>query len=171
MNDRLRVGVIVKPHGLKGEVKVYPTTDDVKRFSKLNQVYLYDDFDKMIESVKIVSSKYKEPFVIVKFDEYDDINKIVNLLKLNIYIDRKDALPLQDGEYYICDLVGCEVYDEDNKKIGNVTNVIKTGANDVYEVDIDIKKIYIPVIPQCIKNVDIKNKKIIVNLLKGILDI
>ncbi len=178
-DDMLRVGVISQTHGIRGEVKVFPTTDDPKRFEVLENVYLRSvpqgmrgvASDELIH-MKIKGVKYFKQFVILKFDGIDNINDVEKYKGYELYVTREDAVPLEEGEYYIADLIGLKVVDEDEKEIGILKDVLQTGANDVYEVkgnaDYDNKEILIPVIKDCILNVDLERKVVKVHLLKGL---
>ena len=126
MVEKLRVGVITSPHGVRGEAKVYPTTDDPKRFSKLKKVHMKS---------------------------------------------RKDATPLKKNENYIADLIGLLVVTDEGKELGVVEDIFPTGANQVMEVKMEKKNVLIPYIKECILDVDLENQKIVVHLLKGLLDL
>lgn len=174
MTEYFQVGVIVKAHGLRGEVNVFPTTDDPKRFKKLKKVYIDTDREGRkelnVESVKIGSK-----FVIVKFKEYNDINEVERLRQKPLIIPRKDAIPLEEGEYYLSDLEGMTIVDEDGKELGILNQVIQTGANDVYEMkradlDDDAETVMIPGIKECVKNIDIENRIMTIHVMNGLLD-
>ena len=177
--DMLRVGVITQTHGLKGEVKIFPTTDDVKRFDYIDRVFLKsvskgiikNENNELIE-LHVTGAKYFKQYVILKFDGINDINDVMKYKGMEIYVAREDAIPLEEGEYYISDLIGLRVTDEEENEIGTLKDVMQTGANDVYVVDGNQsyanKEILIPCIKECIKNVDLENKTITVHLLKGL---
>ena len=180
-DDMLRVGVISQTHGIKGEVKVYPTTDDPTRFEVLENVYLRQVPQGMrgkvndeLVHLKIKGVKYFKQFVILKFDGIDNINDVEKYKGYELYVTREDAVPLEEGEYYIADLIGLKVIDEEEKETGVLKDVLQTGANDVYVVkgnmDYGNKEILIPVIKDCILNVDLENKVVKVHLLKGLVD-
>ncbi len=167
-DDMFRVGVIASTHGVRGEVKVFPTTDDPKRYNKLKRVYM-DSKEGLIE-LHVSGVKYFKKFVIVKFKEYNNINEIEKYKGLDLLIKRKDAVPLEKGEYYIKDLLGLEVESEQGSILGEIIDVLQTGANDVYVVkDKNDKEILLPVIEECIKKVDLENKKVIVHIMEGLL--
>lgn len=181
-NDMLRVGVISSTHGIKGEVKVFPTTDDVKRFDSLKKVFLNYELKSMRGSAKkecieleINSVKYFKQFVILKFKGIDDINDVEKYKGMELYVSREDAIPLEEGEYYIADLIGITVVNDEDTEIGRITDVLQTGANDVYivkgNVAFDNREILIPAIKQCILSVDTEKKMMKVHLLEGLLDL
>ena len=156
MEDLLQVGIITSTHGVRGEVKVYPTTDDPRRFRRLKEVVLDTGKEKM--NLEIEGVKFFKQFVILKFKGLDNINDIEKYRQKSLYVTRKNAVRLQRDEYFIADLIGLKVQDEDGKELGTVKDVIETGANDVYEVEMaDGKSLLLPAIKQCILNVDVEN--------------
>lgn len=167
MEDLLRVGVITTTHGIRGEVKVFPTTDDAHRFDYLKSVLL--DTGKELCELDIERVKYFKQYVILKFKDVDDINDIEPYKGKSLYVTREFAVPLKENEYYIADLIGMEVYLEDGKHFGTLMDVMETGANDVYVVHLEAgKEVLIPAIKDCIKEVDVENGKMVVHLLKGL---
>lgn len=168
MDDYLQVGVIASTHGIRGEVKVFPTTDDPARFKKLKQVFL-DTGNGYLE-MKIEGVKFFKQFVILKFKGFDNINEIEKYKKRPLLVDREHAVRLKKDEYFIADLIGLTVYTEDGKLLGTLTDVLQTGANDVYIVEMEDKKeVLIPAIGECILEVDLEGRKMQVHLLKGLL--
>lgn len=168
MDNYLRVGVITTTHGIKGEVKVYPTTDDINRFNDLKKIYL--DTGKEYLPLEIEGVKYFKQLVILKFKDIKDINDIEKYKGKDLLIDRKDAIELEEDEYFIFDLIDSEVYTEDGNKLGVLTEVLTSAANDVYIVKTnDNKEVLIPSIKECILDVDIANKRIKVHLLDGLI--
>ena len=169
-SDRLRVGVITSPHGIAGEVNVYPTTDDPARFKYLKKVYI-DNIKELIPS-NIESVKFFKGMVILKLDTVKDRNAAELLRKRDLLIDREDAVPLEEGEFFICDLVGLEVVTDEGEHLGVLEDILQTGANDVYSVKMeDGKELLIPVTDECVKSIEPENGKIIVHLLPGLLDL
>ena len=170
MTDRFQVGVIASTHGLKGEVNVFPTTEDPERFKKLKKVTLHTQRGEEI-LLDVQSARFFKKFVIVKFKQYDDINDVEKFRGCELTIDRKDALKLEPGEFYCADLMGLSVVDEEGNELGTITDILQTGANDVYEMtrDTDQAKVYIPAIKDCVKSVDIDNKKMVIHVLEGLL--
>ena len=170
MEDLLQVVIITSTHGVRGEVKVYPTTDDPRRFRRLKEVVLDTGKEKM--NLEIEGVKFFKQFVILKFKGLDNINDIEKYRQKSLYVTRKNAVRLQRDEYFIADLIGLKVQDEDGKELGTVKDVIETGANDVYEVEMaDGKSLLLPAIKQCILNVDVENGTMQVHVLEGLLDL
>ena len=170
MTDRFQVGVIASTHGLQGEVNVFPTTEDPNRFKKLKKVTLHTQRGEEIE-LDVQSARFFKKFVIVKFKQYNNINDVEKFRGCELTIDRKNAIKLEPGEYYCADLMGLSIVDEEDKLLGTVSDIIQTGANDVYEMTKDgsDEKVYIPAIKDCIKKIDIENKKITIHVIDGLL--
>lgn len=170
MEDLLQVGIITSTHGVRGEVKVYPTTDDPRRFRRLKEVVLDTGREKL--NLEIEGVKFFKQFVILKFKGLDNINDIEKYRQKSLYVNRKNAVRLQRDEYFIADLIGLKVQDEDGTELGTVKDVIETGANDVYEVEMaDGRSLLLPAIKQCILNVDVENGMMQVHVLEGLLDL
>ena len=170
MEDLLQVGIITSTHGVRGEVKVYPTTDDPRRFRRLKEVVLDTGREKL--NLEIEGVKFFKQFVILKFKGLDNINDIEKYRQKSLYVTRKNAVRLQRDEYFIADLIGLKVQDEDGTDLGTVKDVIETGANDVYEVEMaDGRSLLLPAIKQCILNVDVENGMMQVHVLEGLLDL
>ena len=170
MEDLLQVGIITSTHGVRGEVKVYPTTDDPRRFHRLKEIILDTGREKL--NLEIEGVKFFKQFVILKFKGLDNINDIEKYRQKSLYVTRKNAVRLQKDEYFIADLIGLKVQDEDGKELGTVKDVIETGANDVYEVEMaDGRSLLLPAIKQCILNVDVENGTMQVHVLEGLLDL
>ncbi len=169
MEDLLRVGVIASTHGIRGEVKVFPTTDDNNRFKLLKEVILDTGKEHIILEIELV--RFFKKMVILKFKGIDNINDIEKYKGKDLLITRKNAVPLAENEYFIYDIIDSEVILEDGSFIGTLVEVLTTGANDVYVVKTtEGKEILLPVIDDCVKKIDIENKKVTVHLLPGLLD-
>ena len=169
MNNILQVGAVTSTHGLAGEVKVFPTTDDPKRFKKLKQVLL--DTGKDMLPLEVEHVKFFKNMVILKFKGYDRIEDIMGFKGKNLYVTRENAVRLKKDEYFIADLIGMKVYTEDEAYLGELTEVITTGANDVYTVHMENgKDVLIPAIGQCVLNVDVEHETMQVHLLEGLLE-
>ena len=169
MESRLQVGVISSTHGVRGEVKVFPTTDDVKRFKRLKEVILDTGKEELV--LEIESVKFFKQFVILKFKGFDNINDIEKYKTKSLYVTRANAVRLRKDEYFIADLQGLTVIDEAEQVIGTLRDVMETGANDVYIVDMtDGREVLIPAIKECILNVDIEGGKIQIHIMDGLLD-
>jgi 16S rRNA processing protein RimM len=167
MEDMLQVGVITGTHGLKGEVKVFPTTDDTDRFLELEDVIL--DTGKEQLNLKVEYVKFFKKFVFVKFEGFDDINQVEQFKRCPLLVTRENAVPLEEDEYYIADLLGLTIVDDSGVTIGKLENVIETGANDVYEVLTENgERILLPAIKECILDVDMDEGIILVHMLKGL---
>ena len=165
----LQVGAITSTHGIKGEVKVFPTTDDPRRYDELDEVFL--DTGKELKVLHIQSVKYFKQFVIVKFKEFGDINEIEPFKGKNIYVDREHAVDLEDDEYFVADLLGLKVVTDAGEEFGELTDVLFTKANDVYVVtQPDGKEVLIPAIEECIMDVDLDEEIMTVHIMPGLLD-
>lgn len=167
MEDKFRVGVIANTHGVRGEVKVYPTTEDPARFKKLKTVLL--DVGKEYLKLEIASVKFFKNLVIVKFKGIDNINDVEQYKGMDLYVSREDAIPLEEGEYYLADIIGARVITEEGEDFGELTDILETGANLVYVVEHEGKEVLLPVIPDCVKNVDVEKQEITVHIMKGLL--
>ena len=168
-NDLLEVGKITNTHGLRGEVKVVPWMDAPEDFERLERVYLRTRKEDIPLTVKSV--RYQKNNLIVKFAEYDDINDIEQYKNCVLCAERSELGELPEGAYYIVDLIGLAVFTEDGERVGEISDVFNTGANDIYEVKRDGKKpLLLPVIDEVVKEVDINNGKVIVNIMDGLDD-
>ena len=169
MEKVFQVGIISSTHGVRGEVKVFPTTDDMKRFKKLKEVLL--DTGKETLTLEIEGVKFFKQFVILKFKGYDNIDDIVKYRGKSLFVPRENAVKLQKDEYFIADLIGLKVVNEDGSFTGVLKDVMETGANDVYIVESqDGKEVLIPAIKDCILQVDFQKEQVLVHLLEGLLD-
>ena len=169
MEQFLRVGVISSTHGIRGEVKVYPTTDDPERFLDLDEVIL--DTGREHKILEIEGVKFFKNQVILKFKGYDNINDIEKYLKKDLLVDREHAVELGENENFIADLIDMEVVTDEGKVLGTLTDVIETGANDVYAVKtLEGKEILLPAIRDCILDVNVDEKRMTVHVMEGLLD-
>ena len=169
MEERFQVGVITSTHGVHGEVKVYPTTDDAKRFKRLKEVILDTGREEL--TLEIESVKFFKQFVILKFRGIDNINDVEKYRQKSLYVTRKNAVRLNKDEYFIADLIGLKVFDEDEQEIGVLKEVMETGANDVYEITMtDGRDLLVPAIKECILKVDVENGFMQIHILDGLLD-
>ena len=168
-DDMFRIGVITSTHGLKGEVKVFPTTDDVQRFKQLKSCIIKTKRENI--EVEKNSCKFFKNMVILSFKGYDSIEKIEGFKGCELYVSREQAVPLEEDEFYIADVIDMEVVTEDGKHLGMLDDVLQTGANDVFVVKMDDKKeVLIPVIKDCIMDIDYDNKIVTVRVMKGMID-
>lgn len=169
MEDLFKVGVITQTHGLKGEVKVFPTTDDPMRYKSLKDVIVDTGKEKI--DMEISSVRFQKNLVIVKFKGIDDINDVEKYKKSEIYVTRENAVPLEENEYYIADLIGLKVYSDEDEELGQIKDVLQTGANDVYIIKkAGAEDLLIPAIKDCIKEVNIEEGTMLVHLLPGLRD-
>ena len=167
MVTRFRVGVIAGTHGLRGEVKVFPTTDEPRRFLDLKQVIMETAREERI--LKIRSVKFFKKFVIVGFEGLDRIEDVERLKGAELLIPREDAIELEEGEYFIPDLLGLKVTADDGRELGIIRDVIETGANNVYDVQNEEGgRILIPAIADCILDVRPEEGTMTVHLLPGL---
>ena len=170
MEQLLQVGVISSTHGVRGEVKVFPTTDDTRRFKKLKSVIL--DTGRGYLTLEVEGVKFFKQFAILKFKGFDNMNDVERFRQKSLYVTRKNAVRLSRNEYFVADLIDIAVFDENDQELGVLTDVITTGANDVYEIKMkDGKELLLPAIKQCILNVDVENRKMTVHVLEGLLDL
>ena len=170
MKDTLRVGVISSTHGVKGEVKVFPTTDDVNRFKKLKTVILDTGHEQM--TLNIEGVKFFKNMAILKFREFNDISEVEKYKGKDLLVERDQAVQLGPDENFISDIIGLSVVTDEGKDFGTLTDVLQTGANDVYVIDgKDGKEYLFPAIKQCILKVDLETKLITVHILDGLLDL
>lgn len=168
MQEFLEVGQIINTFGIKGFVKVYPYTDDIKRFDDLKKVYIKNKLEK--KELEIQEVKYHKNMVLIKFKDIDKLEDAESLRGHYILIDRKDSKPLDEDTYFIVDLLGLEVYTDEGKLLGKLDDIFNTGSNDIYVVKNELgKQLLLPAIKDVIKEIDIKNKKIIVHLLNGLI--
>ena len=169
MEKYLRVGVIANTHGVRGEVKVYPTTENIKRFDYLKVAVIDTGKEKI--NVNVTGVKYFKNMVILKFEQYDNMDQVIPLKGMDLLVTRENAIPLAEGEHYIVDMIGCKIITDDGNTLGELTDVMQTGANDVYVVKTtDGKEVQLPAIKECVLEKDIENKVIKVHIMKGLLD-
>lgn len=167
MEKLLQVGVISSTHGVRGEVKVFPTTDDVKRFKKLKNVILDTGREHM--PLEVESVKFFKQFAILKFKGIDNINDIERYKGKSLLVDRENAVKLRKDEYFIADMIGLQVFTDDGAEFGTLKDVLETGANDVYIIDsLKHGEVLVPAIKQCILDVDIENGKMTIHLMEGL---
>ncbi len=167
MEKQLQVGVISSTHGIRGEVKVFPTTNDAARFKQLKKVFL--DTGREQRLLEIESVKFFKQFAILKFKGIDDINDVEPYRGCALLVERKDAVSLEEDEYFVADMLGMEVFTEDGNHFGTLKDVLRTGANDVYLIDTpEHGDVLIPAIKECIIEVDIAASRMKVHLMKGL---
>lgn len=168
MEDRFQVGVITSPHGVAGEVKVFPTTDDPKRFRRLREVILVTG--KTEQVVEIENVKFLKQMVILKLKGYHNKNEVEHLRQCSLYVLRENAVRLRKDEYFIADLMGLKILDEEDQEIGILEEVLSTGANDVYQIKLkDGRELLLPAIKECVLAVDIQAGTMKIHILEGLL--
>ena len=169
MEDFFKVGVITSTHGVRGEVKVFPTTDDPRRFKRLKEVLL--DTGKERLPMEIEGVKFFKQFVILKFKGIDNINDVEKYRQKELYVPRKNAVRLSRDEYFVADLMGLRVVDETDAEVGILEEVMETGANDVYVIRMaDSKELLIPAIKQCVLEVNVEEGFVRIHIMDGLLD-
>ncbi|MBO5259959.1 MAG: 16S rRNA processing protein RimM [Agathobacter sp.] len=170
MEDLLQVGVITSTHGVRGEVKVFPTTDDPARFKKLKKVIL--DSGKEQLELEIASVKFFKNMVIVKFKGIDNINDVEKYKKAGLFVTRDNAVKLKENEYFIADLIGLSVVSDEGEELGTLADVLSTGANDVYVIKKEgTQDLLLPAIKDCIRKVDFDSQTMTVYVLPGLRDL
>lgn len=170
MEQTLRVGVISSTHGVHGEVKVFPTTDDANRFKKMKTVILDTGREKM--TLNVESVKFFKNMVILKFKEFNNINEIEKYKGKDLLVTREQAVKLAPNENFIVDLIGLKVVTDQGEEFGTLKDVLQTGANDVYIIDgKDGKEYLFPAIPQCILDVNLEDGVVTVHIMDGLLDL
>ena len=164
----LEIGQIVNTFGIKGFVKVNPWVNDVTRFDDLKKVYI--KIRKELKVLEIEEVKYHKNQVLLKFKGVDKVEQAEMLRNAILEIDRKDAIPLEEGEYFIADLLESEVYTDEGEKLGILEDIYNTGSNDIYVVKNELgKSILLPRIKDVFKDIDVENKKIIVHLIEWLI--
>ena len=168
MTKYLEIGQIVNTFGIKGMVKVNPFTDDIKRFDKLKTIYIENK--KSRKEYKIEEVKYHKNMVLIKLKGVNTPEEADLLRQSYLLVDREKEEPLEEGVYYIVDLLGLEVYTDENQLLGTVQDIFNTGSNDIYVVKDELgKQILLPGISDVIKEVNLTDKRIIVHLIKGLI--
>ena len=169
MEQFFQVGVISSTHGVHGEVKVYPTTDDPKRFLKLKEVLL--DTPKGYMPLKVEKVRFFKQMVIVKFEGYDTIESIQMYRQKGLFVPREQAVPLAEDEYYVADLLDMDVYLEDGELFGKVKDVMQSAANDVYIIrSLAHGEVLLPAIAECVKEVSVEENRMVIHLLDGLVE-
>ena len=164
--EYMSIGQIVNVHGVKGEIKVYPLTDDMERFSKVKEFYVEQGPEVVLYEVESV--KYLKNTVIIKVAGIDTVEVAKKLIDKYVQIDRKKAVKLPQDSFFVCDLIDMQVYKVDGTLLGTIQDVIETGSNDVYVVKGAEKEILIPGLKSIVKSINTEEKKMIVDLLEGL---
>lgn len=170
MEDFFRVGVITSTHGIRGEVKIYPTTDDIRRFKKLDRCFV--DTGKETVPLQVESCKFVRQIPVLKFKDLDSINEVEKYKGKDLLVSRADAVPLKEHEFFIADLIGLAVETDGGLQMGTVSDVMKTGANDVFVVEHpQYGQVLIPYIESCVLEILPEEGRMKVHLLDGLLDL
>ncbi len=163
--EKLEVGQIVNVFGIKGFVKLYPYVDNINRFDELKNVFIKNN------KFEIEQIKYQKNMVLIKFKGIETVEQAEKLRNSIVEIDRSDAIPLEEGQYFITDLIGLNVYLENGEKLGVLEDIYNTGSSDIYVVKNELgKQFLLPYIDDVIKNIDLDNEKITVHLIKGLIE-
>lgn len=168
MKKKLEVGQIVNTFGIKGFVKVYPYVNDVTRFNNLK--YVYAKSKKEEKKLEIEEVKYQKNMVLLKFKGVETVEEAEKLRNNYLEIDRNDAIPLEEGEFFIADLIGLKVFLDTGEELGILEDIYNTGSKDIYVVKDKLGKSYLlPYIDEVIKKIDLDNSKIIVHIIEGLI--
>lgn len=167
INDYTIIGKIINTRGIRGDLKVFPMTSVIKRFSDLDYVFLGEQLDKY----EIAKVSYDNKFVYLTFKGFEDINKVLKLKEQFIYIEDQNRIKLDKDTFFISDLISCKVYDTENNFIGELIDVMEVPANDVYVIrGKDNNEILIPAVKKFIKSVDVSEKIIVIDPIEGMLN-
>ena len=163
--EKLEVGQIVNVFGIKGFVKLYPYVDNINRFDELKNVFIKNN------KFEIEQVKYQKNMVLIRFKGIETVEQAEKLRNSIVEISRTDAIPLEEGQYFIADLIGLNVYLENGEKLGVLEDIYNTGSSDIYVVKNELgKQFLLPYIDDVIKNIDLDNEKITVHLIKGLIE-
>lgn len=166
--EYIEIGQIVNTNGLKGVVKVNPFTDDISKFEDLKYVYI--QLKNELKKVKIEQVRYNKNQVLLKLEGIDSIEEAEKYRNFYLKTEKESQEDLGEDTYYIVDLIGLDVYSDKNEYLGKIEDVFPTGSNDVYVVKDNLgKQILIPAIADVVKKVDLKNKKMTINLIPGLI--
>lgn len=167
MTKYLEIGQIVNTFGIKGMVKVKPFTDNIERFNNLEKIYIKNKSGQT--EYKIQEIKYHKNMVLIKFEGIENPEQADLLRNSYLIVDRETEEPLEPGRYYIVDMIGLDVFTDDNEYLGKLEDIYNTGSSDIYVVKNELgKQVLLPAIEDVIKNIDMDNKKVIVHLIPGL---
>lgn len=168
MQENLEIGQIVNTFGIKGYVKVNPFVDDISRYDTLKKVYL--KAGKNLKELEVEEVKYHKNMVLLKFKEIDTVEEAEKLRNSYLEVDRENAIKLQDGRYFIADLLGLDVITDKNETLGKLDDIFNTGSNDIYVVKTEQgKQLLLPAISEVIKEINLSERKVVVHLLEGLI--
>ena len=170
MEQYFRVGVITSAHGIRGGVKVFPVTEDPRRFLKIKEVlFSRPDSEEIVGSYKLRRVAFQNNMVLLEFEGVDNRNHAELLKNQQLWVRREDALPLAENEYYLADVMGMQVISDEGEELGKVADILETGSNNVFQVEkAGEKPLLIPPIPECILNIDLEAGTVLVHLLPGL---
>jgi len=162
------IGKVLSTQGNKGEIKVLPLTDSIDRFKKLTSIFIRKNNNR--KTLNVEKIRIKENMVIIKLKDIENINDAKMVVGSCLEVERENAVKLPKDTYFVFEIIGLKVYDENNIFLGKVENVISTGSNDVYVVNKkDKEELYIPAIHDVVKNIDLENKRITINMVDGLI--
>ncbi len=168
MQEFLEIGQIVNTFGIKGMVKIKPFTDDINRFDDLEKIYIEKNNTK--KEYEIEEVKYHKGMVLMKLKGVNTPEEAEHLRNYYLKVKREDEPELEEGTYYIVDLIGLDVYSDDGKLLGKLDDIFNTGSNDIYVVKDELgKQILLPAISDVVKDINLEEKKIIVHILNGLI--
>lgn len=168
MQDFLEIGQIVNTFGIKGMVKIKPFTDDIRRFDDLKKVYIENN--KSRKEYEIEEVKYHKEMVLIKFKGVETVEQAELLRNYYLKVKREDEPELDDGTFYIVDLLGVEVYSDEGNLLGKLEDIYNTGSNDIYVVKNELgKQLLLPAISDVIKDINLDEKRIVVHILNGLI--
>ncbi len=168
MEDHFRIGVITRPHGVLGEMKVYPVTDDIKRFKGMKEILMGPPEGQKggFSTVKVEGVRFQKNMVLLKLSGIESPEEARKLSQYQLYVKREDAIPLSDNEYYVSDLIGLSVLSEKGEKLGILKDVLKTAANDVYVVKGE-REILVPAVKEYVLSIDLPKGEMTVLFVEG----
>lgn len=160
------IGKIINTHGIKGELKIYPLTDDTARFDSLSEAYIGEDKFK----VNVVGVKYNKDMPILRFSEFNNINEVLKFKEAYLYVDHENLVDLPENRYFIFDLIDCKVENMQGAYIGIVKDVIENPTNDVYVIHNKDREFMVPAVKEFVKDIDIENKLIRIDPIEGMIE-
>lgn len=175
MTELYQVGAITQTHGIRGEVKVFPMTDDVSRFKNMKELILDTGKEQIV--LEVTSAKPQKNLVILKFKGIDNINDVEKYKGCGLFVTKENRVKCKKDEYFIADLIGLRAIDEEGEAFGTISDVIQTGANDVYVITTKQgEEVMIPAIKDCILEVSVEEQDgqagyVRIHLLPGLLDL
>ena len=164
--QRIAIGRIVVPQGIKGEVRVLPLTDFPERFSTLKRAFLAAPWDREVE---VEGARFHRGMVLLKIRGVDTRNEAERLRKADLQVEEADLVPLGEDEYYVFQLVGLQVHTEDGQALGQVADVLRTGSSDVYVVRGE-REYLIPAVKEFVVDIDLAGKRLVIRPIPGLLD-